>query len=528
MAGRWLLLASLPVLLAGISDVAWAQSEGEAILDASCGGCHERADGGLSRIKDQRKTPEAWDMTIVRMMQLHGVELSDEERSTLVRHLAGTQGLAPAETEGYRYILERVPSQFEDPPTDELGIMCARCHSWARTALQRRTEDEWLKHMHFHLGQYPTTEYQALGRDRNWWEIASEELPAELAELFPLDTPEWTAWQERAPADLSGRWRFVGRDPSASAYEGVATIESTGDDTYSVTVESTYADGQRIEGEGSGIVYTGFEWRSRITLGEDETLQVFAVSEDGNTMTGRSFLAAADSIGTQVTAVRMEEGTSAVLAATPPYLRAGETAEIAIHGIGLGGEVSLGEGVTVEDVIARDAETVVVRASADANAANGARTVSVGDTDADGLLTVYQAVDFVTVEPSYNIARVGGGGGPIPPVPAQFEAIAWLQGPDGQAGTDDDVEIGAMPARWAVENFDDVAAEMDDAAFAGEMQANGLFLPAEAGLNPERPFNTNNAGNLKVIATVEEDGQTVSGEGQLLVTVQRWNDPPIR
>jgi quinohemoprotein amine dehydrogenase len=529
MAGRWLLLASLPVLLAGISDAGWAQSDGEAILNARCAACHERtADGGLARIKDQRKTPEAWDMTIVRMMQLHGVEVTDDERSTLVKHLGDTQGLAPAETEGYRYILERIPSAFEDPPTDELGAMCARCHSWARVALQRRTEEEWRKLAHFHLGQYPTTEYQALGRDRNWWEIASEELPPDLAERFPLETPEWSAWQEREPADLSGEWRFVGRDPGAGDYEGVATIEGTGDDTYSVTLESTYADGHEMEGEGSGIVFTGFEWRSRITLGEDETLQVFAVSEDGNTMTGRSFLAAADSIGARVTAVRMDEGASAVLAASPSHLRAGETAEIALHGVGLDGDVSLGEGVTVEDVVSRDAGTVVVRASADADAADGARTISVGGTDADGLLTVYQAIDFLTVEPSYNIARVGGGGGPIPPVPAQFEAIAWLQGPDGQAGTDDDVEIGAMPASWAVENFDDVAEELDDAAFTGEMQANGLFLPAEAGLNPERPFQTNNAGNLKVIATVDDNGQTVTGEGQLLVTVQRWNDPPIR
>jgi quinohemoprotein amine dehydrogenase len=308
----------------------------------------------------------------------------------------------------------------------------------------------------------------------------------------------------------------------------VATIESTGADTYSVALEATYADGQQVEGEGSGIVYTGFEWRSRVTLGDDETLQVFAVSEDGDTMSGRSFLADADSIGRRVTNVRMDEGTNAVLAASPPYLRAGETAEIAIHGIGLDGDVSLGEGVTIEDVVVRDAETVVVRASADASAANGARAVSVGGTAADGLFTVYQGIDFLTVEPSYNIARVGGGGGPIPPVPAQYEAIAWLQGPDGQAGTEDDVEIGAMPADWAVENFDEVAEELDDAAFTGEMQANGMFLPAEAGLNPERPFQTNNAGNLKVIATVKDNGQTVTGEGQLLVTVQRWNDPPIR
>ena len=524
---RWLWLAAVPIAVVGAGEGAHAQ-EAVAILNGKCAACHERTDGGLARIKDQRKTPEAWDMTIVRMMQLHGVEVTDDERAALVKHLADTQGLAPAETADYRYILERVPGTIEDPPTDELGTMCARCHSYARVALQRRTEEEWRKLAHFHLGQYPTTEYQALGRDRNWWEIASERLPGELAELYPLDTPEWQAWRERAPADLSGAWRFVGRDPAAGDYEGVATIESTGDDTYSVTVEATYENGQEVQGEGSGIVYTGHEWRSRITLGDDDTLQVFAVSEDGNTMTGRSFLADADSIGTQVTAVRMDEGSSAVLAASPPYLRAGETGEIAIHGIGLQGDVSLGEGVTIDEIVARDAETVVVRASADANASSGTRTVGVGDTDAGELLTVYQSIDFLTVEPSYNIARVGGGGGPIPPVPAQFEAIAWLQGPDGQAGTADDVEIGAMPAKWAVQNFDEVAKEFDDAAFAGEMQATGLFMPAEAGPNPERPYNTNNAGNLTVIATVEDGGQTLTGEGQLLVTVQRWNDPPIR
>jgi quinohemoprotein amine dehydrogenase len=525
MMGRWLWLAALPLAVAG--DGSHAQ-EAVSVLNAKCAACHERTDDGLARIKDQRKTPEAWDMTIVRMMQFQGVELTDEERSALVKHLADTQGLAPPETEGYRHILERTPGVLKNPPNDELGAMCARCHSYARVALQRRTEEEWRKLAHFHLGQYPTTEYQALGRDRNWWEIASERLPGEFAELYPLETPEWTAWQEREPVDLSGEWRFVGRDPGAGDYEGVATIESTGDDTYAVTIESTYADGQQLEGEGSGIVYTGFEWRSRIMLGDDETLQVFAVSEDGDSMTGRSFLADADSIGTEVSARRMAEDASVILAASPSHLRAGETAEIAIHGFGLEGDVSLGEGVTIEEVVSSDAETVVVRASADPGAASGPRTVSVGETGGDALLTVYEAIDFLTVEPGYNIARVGGAGGPIPPVPAQFEAIAWLQGADGQANTEDDVEIGAMPARWSVENFDDVAAGLDDAAFAGEMQANGVFQPAGAGLNPERPFDTNNAGNLKVVATVEDGGQTVTGEAQLIVTVQRWNDPPIR
>jgi len=522
---RWPWLAAVPIAL-GAGGVADAQ-DATAILNGKCAACHERTDDGLARIKDQRKTPEAWDMTIVRMMQLHGVEITDAERATLVKHLADTQGLAPAETDGYRYILERGPGAIEEPPPDELGAMCARCHSYARVALQRRTEEEWRKLAHFHLGQYPTTEYQALGRDRNWWEIASEQLPSELAELYPLETPEWQAWSKREHPDLAGRYRIIGEQPGRGSFEGTSEVAAEGDDTYSYQYEITFADGASESGDGRSILYTGYEWRGSTTVGDAAIREVYRLANDGSEASGRFFVADSDAVGGRLLSVRMDGG-SRVLAVWPPYLRAGESAELAIQGIGLEGDVSLGDGVTVEDVVSSDAETVVVRASADANVDSGVRSVRVGGTDADGLLTVYQSIDFLTVEPSYNIARVGGGGGPIPPVPAQFEAVAWLQGPDGQAGTDDDVEIGALPAQWAVQNFDEVAEEMADAAFAGEMQANGLFLPAEAGLNPERPFDTNNAGNLRVIATVEDGGQTVTGEGQLLVTVQRWNDPPIR
>jgi quinohemoprotein amine dehydrogenase len=38
---------------------------------------------------------------------------------------------------------------------------------------------------------------------------------------------------------------------------------------------------------------------------------------------------------------------------------------------------------------------------------------------------------------------------------------------------------------------------------------------------------TNNAGNLKVQATVMDGGDTHNAEGQMIVTVQRWNNPPI-
>jgi len=55
----------------------------------------------------------------------------------------------------------------------------------------------------------------------------------------------------------------------------------------------------------------------------------------------------------------------------------------------------------------------------------------------------------------------------------------------------------------------------------------GVFTTAGAGPNPERRMSTNNAGNLKVVAEVEEGSETLSAEGQMIVTVQRWNNPPL-
>lgn len=520
MPKRWPFMVGLPLAMA-CAGPALAQ-DGAQLLEQSCGGCHQPVEGGLERIKDQRKTPEGWDMTIVRMMQLHGVDLADDDRRALVKHLADTQGLAPSEAAGWRYILEREPAVFEQPPSDELATMCARCHSYARVALQRRTEEEWRKLAHFHLGQYPTTEYQALGRDRNWWEIASEELPPELAELYPLESQAWQDWQAQDKPDLAGEWRFVGFGPVSGHFEGESTVTAEGDDRYTVQAEARYANGETVEGRGSGIVYTGYEWRGSMPVGERTIREVYEAAPDGRSASGRWFYADSDSIGGPVVLVR-SDGPPQVLSVVPPYLKAGESAELAIHGIGLGEQVDLGEGVTVDEVVSASPKTVVVRASAAGEAQNGLRDVTAGEASGDGLLTVYDQIAEVTVEPPYNIARVGGGGGPIPPVPAAFTAVGWAEGPD------DMVRVGPMPATFAIENIDEVAESMDDASFAGTMAPeSGLFQPAEAGLNPERPFETNNAGNLKVVATVEDSGETITGEGQLLVTVQRWNDPPIR
>lgn len=195
LAAVGLALASSPALAAASAD---------SLLRAKCLACHTQTDAGISRISAQRKTPEGWLMSIARMQIMHGLKVSDEERRTLVKYLADTQGLAPSETVGARYALERRLNTVESFESEQFTQMCARCHSGARVLLQRRTAAEWEHHMHFHLGQFVTTEYQALGRDRDWFGIALKEMVPDLAKRLSFESDAWTQWQARAPQAVAG------------------------------------------------------------------------------------------------------------------------------------------------------------------------------------------------------------------------------------------------------------------------------------------------------------------------------------
>jgi quinohemoprotein amine dehydrogenase len=521
------LLASclLAALFGGVPTLRAADAP--ELLQTRCGACHRHLDGGrLNRISDQRKSAEGWSMTIARMERLHHLSVSDEERRTMVKYLADTQGLAPEETRGFRYALERRSDVVEAPPDEELAVVCGRCHSYAQVALQRRPAEEWLKLAHFHLGQWPTLEYQSRGRDRNWWEIASTRAPERLAALYPLSTEAWTRWRGHEKADLSGSWRVVGHRPGKGDYEGRMSVTRSAPDEYAVELEVRYADGTKVSGKGSAVVYTGYEWRGSLELGGESVSEVLALSEDGNELSGRWFLVDNDSLGADLRAVR-EGGEPRILAVEPSFLRRGAETEVSVYGVGLAGDVSLGDGVEIERREATP-DTVRVLARATRGAAAGQREVAVGKAHARGLFAVYEKIGFVRVEPPYAIARVGGGGGAKAPVPVQFDAIAYLEGPDGKGGTDDDVRLGVVKARWSVVDFDEAAAKLKDAKYAGKMNLGGLFTPAEAGPNPQRPYHTNNAGDLTVRAAVADGGRTVQGTAHLVVTLQRWVDPPLR
>ena len=493
--------------------------DGATLMEDNCGGCHAADESGaLSRIKGQRKTPEGWLMTIVRMRLFHGMEITPEVQSRLVHHLSDTQGLAPSETEGLRYILEREPGVIEEVEAP-LGEMCARCHSAARFKLQRRTPEEWALHIDFHVGQWPTLEYQALGRDREWLKLAREEVVPLLAERYPMETEAWTNWLAAQKPEAAGSWVFATSLPEKG--EAYGTLEVSGDSQpYMVSGTLMTVDGEELAVSGKLNIYTGYEWRANLDIGGTKYRQILAISEDGNSLDGRQFLHAEDSLGGTFRAARAGS-SAAIVGVVPSTVPAGSNVTVQVVGteledIALSGALEASGGTA-------NAYGAAIEVSP-AAATDGLVAVSSNNVSVEAALAVYSQIDTLKIEPAFAVARVGGGGGSAPKVPARFSAVGYWNGPDSEPGTEDDIRIGVVPATWSVEPFNEEAAHLKDTEYAGQMdQTLGIFMPAVAGPNPERPFSTNNAGNLKVLATSGE----ATGEGQLIVTVQRWNNPPI-
>ncbi len=492
------------------------------ILRDSCGGCHlQSTPGHFARISEIRKTPEGWLMTIFRMQHVHHVQISDADRDVLVRYLADTQGLAPSETTGARYALERRPNVQDMVLPGELQTMCARCHSAARIALQRRDSDDWLKHVHWHVAQWPTIEYQQNARDRLWWKTATTEVPGQLGKLFPLQTPAWDAWKNRPHADPTGKWLVRSHEPGKGEYWGTAVISRAGEGELEASYSLDTSSGERVSGRSKALVYTGFEWRGTGTLSGREIREVYALSEDGRTLSGRWFEARHPEIGGDWIAVR--DAQPQIVAVSPSAVRRGAEARVVVFGSGLGAAVEFGPG-TKTRVVARTADSVTVDGRVDAKAADGYRDISAGKARGEGLFAVFDRVDRVEISPAYAIARLGGG--KIDPVAAQFEAVAYADVATG-SGTAQPVRLGSLPVDWSVEPFNEDAKQAEDVKFAGRLDTTGRFLPAAAGPNPQRKFSGNNAGNLSIVARLDDGGKTVSAKAHLIVTVQRWNTPPI-
>lgn len=511
---------------AGTSVHADSGRDAETIINSTCIACHTKeGDTQWSRISHQRKTPEGWLMTIARMQNMHGLQISEEDRRTVVKYLADRQGLAPSETEGYRYVLERRLNTQENFDSQLFTESCARCHSGARVMLQRRPQTEWEHLAHFHLGQYPSAEYQMQGRDRDWFNIILKDVVPYLGQQLPADSKAWSQWQAVNNAQPTGSWTVAGHMPGKGDLTATMTVSASGQaDQFNVELSGHWADGSELNGVGTATLYTGYEWRANLMVDGVRMRQVLMV-KDGK-ISGRMFNRDDETMGMDLLAARSNSTQPHILAIQPAWIKAGTRSELTIVGTGLDGTPSLGKGVKVISTHKDSSNLIRVVAEA-SSGTDQINQVSVGKASG-GSLAVYRQISDIKVVPDYAVARIGGNGGSTNKLSARFEAQAMSAGADGQTGTADDFVIGMLPASWSVAPFDEVAKEDNDVGFSGQLDsASGVFTTAGAGPNPQRRMMTNNAGHMIVTGTVEDNGQQHSADAELIVTVQRWNNPPI-
>ncbi len=492
----------------------------------SCSRCHTEDDEGrLSRISFLRKTPEGWSQSIRRMVSLNGVSVDPEEAREIVRYLANNHGIAPEELRPAFYEVERRPLTDRPEMAEVVRETCTACHSLGRMATQRRTAEEWRLIADTHRGLYPLTDRQTFRRGSVPEEDGDYEFPvdaavARLAREYPLETTAWTNWSAnmRTP-QIAGTWALVGYEIGRGPVFGTLEISSTGSagDQFRTQASYTYPkEGRAVTRSGQATVYTGYQWRGSTQGSGDQhgmLREVLFVERDWSRMYGRWFTGAYEELGVDVRMVRVG-AQPVVLGAYPERVRAGTEAEVSIYGARLPetltiGDIDLGSGLSVLSVEEASSDVLTIRVRAEAGATEGARDVALGGVRGAGVLVVYDAVDYISVEPYRALAHAGGGN--FDPGLARFEAVGYADGPDGERGSDDDVRLGAVEASWSVVEYPRTWND-DDTQFVGGVDENGVFTPAIDGPNPERSGNRNNIGEVWIRAEHRVEGAPASAQ----------------
>jgi quinohemoprotein amine dehydrogenase len=533
----------------------------DTLVVQKCGSCHTADEkGNMTRISAVRTTPEGWEEAIKRMIRLNGLQLTPDEARKIVRYLSDTHGLAPEEAAKVEYFAEHrlIDESYPDADTRR---GCASCHAIAKPLSWRRAPEDWdlLKNMHLAFfpsiqGSFggngggaaagaPPVAAAVAGAPVTPPRMAVDVALAYIKKSAPLVTPEWAAWApDVTTPKLSGTWTLSGYMPGKGKFFGRTKITdaSTG---YTTHTDISFVSGDKYSMDGTSLVYTGYAWRGRSKgPAKIETIdnpngvrEVMMVSKDQTSITGRWFWGTYQEFGMDVT-LRRETAASSVLGTDISSLKAGSTdVPVKIFGSHLGttlapSDIDFGKGVTITKVVSATPELVTVTASVDAAATPGPRLISVAGSTLPSAYAVYKKIDFLKVTPTTAIAHLGSE--PHAKGYMQFEAIAFSNGPDDKPNTDDDIDLGPVPATWSIEEFIASFGD-DDVKYVGKVDAKtGFFTPSIDGPNPERKSMRNNYGDVWSVAKYTPPGTTkpLIGKSYLIVGVPQyvqWDQPEV-
>ncbi|HEX4932042.1 MAG TPA: quinohemoprotein amine dehydrogenase subunit alpha, partial [Gemmatimonadaceae bacterium] len=417
----------------------------DPLVVSKCQKCHARdSTGHMGRLSYLRKTPEGWEASVRRMASLADVQLQPADARAIVKYLANKQGLAPAEVKEGRFELERRLIDYKYSADAVTERTCRACHSVGRVLLQRRTKLEWELLIATHRGYYPNSDFQAFRRMGPASDSAPAPHPmdqaiAHLSKVFPLQTPEWTAWSATMrPAPVEGSWALTGYEVGRGALFGRLTVTKVPGTDDEFTTRATYrfaSGGAPVAREGKVVVYTGHQWRGRSGApgsGPDSSWrEVLSIEPGWQEMSGRWYRGGYDEIGIDVSAQRISGGAQ-VLGVVPRALKRGtRDTEVTVFGANLprgvaASAIDFGPGVTVTRVVRATPDEVVVRVNVDADARMGSRDLVVAGAALRQAVVAYEKVDRIRVSPNSNMARVGGVR--FPKQLARFEALGISYG----------------------------------------------------------------------------------------------------
>lgn len=544
----------------------------DTLVIQKCASCHAAdAKGNMTRISAVRTTPEGWEEAIKRMVRLNGLQLTPDEARKIVRYLSDTHGLAPEEAAQVQYFAEHRLIDEKFPDAADTRRACASCHAIAKPLSWRRAPEDWdlLKNMHLAFfpsiqasfgagggagggggaaGGAPAAAAAAPGAGSAAAGTTPPRMAVDVALTYikkaaPLETPEWAAWAPAVAAPkLAGTWTVSGYMPGKGKFFGRATITDspTG---YVTHTDINFLSGAKYSTDGTSLVYTGYAWRGRSKgpakiEGIDDAngvREVMMVSKDQASITGRWFWGTYQEFGMDVT-LRRETVAPAIVGTDISSLKAGSVnAPVTIYGSHLAttltpADIDLGKGVTVTKVVSATPEAVTLTASVDAAATPGPRLISVAGVTLPSAYAVYQKIDFLRVTPTTAIAHLGSE--PHAKGYMQFEAIAYSNGPDDKPNTDDDIDLGPVPATWSLEEFIASYGD-DDVKYVGKLDPKtGLFSPSTDGPNPERKSMRNNYGDVWSVAKYTPPGASkpLMGRSYLIVGVPQyvqWDQPEV-
>ncbi len=490
--------------------------EKSSLVWKRCVRCHANK-GQLARIEDIRTTPEEWTVIIDRMHRLYGMPIKAGDMSVLLKELCKTQILSPEEEAPISYINLFNNSQVVEQPIDaqetQIFAACVRCHSAAKIYSYRRTKDAWAELRDFHIYVDPAIMYQV--REMYWREEADKALGA-LARKYPYGQA-WTAPE----VDPEGDWLILGDEPGKGSYRGHASLNSVGDDEYTMAGHIKFSDGSSESFSGQATLYGGYALRTRSTFNGHATMGAFSYL-DGK-ISGVRHHYGPDFRSASSSWFPMSDG-SRVLRLSPAFLLAGEQTKVLIEGSNLPEvtkqDISLSEpGVTVLEASTTSPETIEVVLEYHGNTTTTADLGLKGSGATTGTLSLKLApkIDFLAVSPQMGRARVNGGVN-YPAEGVQFQAFAYSKGEDADDPADD-ILLGPVSADFTLAEYENRPGD-DDLMHVGAISTNGSYVPSvDYNPIPARNYSGEGTGMVKVIARYTRSGDDFSADARLVVTV---------